>query len=141
MPVDFIGMLKYLFMFLCELSKNIGMVLPDILKMIRAWSEYWQNKNQRLKDAMAEEVATKLKAQQNQARKEIANLKAAMYIYDQAEKDTYNQLFLHLNSDKPESALLMLRKEQFPAASAIIFDSDSPNAIKAQLLTDLIFKD
>ena len=140
MPVDFIGMLKALFLFLYKFSESLLLIIPDILKLVRSWADYWYTKNQRYKDAVATEIETKLKAAQNQAQKEQANLLAAMYIYNSVWLDTFNQFKAHLDSNEPEHALLMLREDQFSAANDIIFNANSANSIKAQLLTDLVRK-
>ncbi len=136
--MDVVGMLKALFMFLFKFSEALIMVLPDLLKTIRAWSEYWQQKNQRYKDAIAHEVETKIKAQERQSRKELANLKASMLIYEEVWKDTYKQFLAHLESGTPELALLMLREEHFAEANEIIFNSNSSLLYKAKQLTDIL---
>lgn len=116
------------------------MLLPDLIQMGRAIASYWILKNQRLKDAMQEEINAKLRAAEAQSRKEQANLKASLAIYAKVWKDTYKQLLEYLNSDKPEDALIMVKEQNFEAVSQIIFFNTSANEIKAQLITDLMKK-
>lgn len=123
---------------IANFMQAVVMVLPDLLKLVHTWVEYWQAKNQRLKDAIADEVAAKMHAQAQASKKAQANLKAAMELYNIVWKDTYAQFLEHLNSDKPECALLMLQEKDFAAASTIIFDLNDTNEVKAQLLTDII---
>lgn len=132
--------IKEIFRFLANFMQALVMVLPDIIKLIHTWVEYWQAKNQRQKDAIAEEVASKLQAQATASRKAQANLKAWKMIFDNVWKDTYTQFLAHLTSDQPENALLMVKETNFAAASTIIFDNQQPNEVKAQLLTDIIRK-
>lgn len=136
--MDVVGMLKAMFIFLAEFCKNLGLVLPDLISLIRSWSEYWRLKNERYKQAVLEAVAAQQRAASEQARKENANLKAWRVIFDSLWLDTYNQFLQHLNSEKPENALLMVREQNFAQANEIIFNSTSTNEVKAQRLTDII---
>jgi hypothetical protein len=123
---------------IANFMQAVVMVLPDLINLVHSWVEYWQAKNKRQKDAIADEVAAKLHAQDTASRKAQANLKAAMMIYDSVWKDTYAMFLQHLTSDKPENALHMVKEANFAEASTIIFDNPQPNDIKAQLLTDII---
>lgn len=121
-----------------EYFKAVNVVLPDIWKGIMGVFQYFQDKNQREKDAIAEQVAAKLRAQEIEAKKAEANVKAAMLIYDKIWKDRFNMVLNFLDNNLTERVIALTLEVDNSEVSNILFDEALSNSAKAMKIVEIM---
>jgi len=124
-----------------EIFKFINMLLPELINLIKVLVGKHLAAEKRIADAEAARIASELKAQTEQARKEQANLKAFQFLLKEVWRDRHDRILNFIKLGQEENVLILTEQVDNDEVDNVLFHSDnlSPE-IKALRIIEIMRK-
>ena len=118
--------------------KLLVQLMQVILPLINDLREYIIARNKRLTDSVADELAAKKKASDEQAIKESANLLASHKILEESWKIRYNQILKFIQDGQYEQVLIVRQEVDNPQVDDILFNTSMSPEYRALKIIQLM---
>jgi hypothetical protein len=123
-----------------EVFKAINTFLPDLVNLFRSIAAYYEAKRKREEDAIKTEIEQRLKACENQARREAANYRAHLATLNASWKQILEQVIAHIKNGQEENVLAMIGGPYNEKVNSILFDMSKTPEVRAGLIVDIMEK-